>query len=166
MDAIRRVLDQTRTRDWSVPEVAYANLSEDTWSGQAVPGLAAIETYADQAVEEYRGSGELARRDVGVQWSPAGHAATLSWHDRTVCVLPVPAEQRDVVVDYVEEPEDRNREALLTGERRFFTRHYVDWRLYAGRNSVIEDGESFLRYARRAGDPDSGPCRLPMQLPA
>lgn len=163
VNAIRRVLDETRAREWPVPEMAYANLSEDIWSREAVPGFTAIETYADQAVEEYRGSGELARSETGVRWSPAGHAATLAWHDHSVCVVPVPADETEVLVQYVEEPEDRDREALLTGEHRFFTQHYVDWRLYGGRNSVIEDGESFLR--PRSPGCWSARIRLPRGLP-
>jgi hypothetical protein len=142
-EAIRRVLARARANEWPIPELAYIDVGDG--GSEAIPGLTALETYAAEAVEGYLGGGTLGSIGPAVRWAPRGHAPTLAWHDRTVCAMALAPGDDEVMLEYAEEPEDRDNETSLVGGRRLFTQRYVDWRLYAGRNSLVSVGETYLR---------------------
>lgn len=131
----------------------------------ALPGFTALETYADTAIEDYRGDGTLRRVGSAMQWRPraldpermltgdvsrslGASVPTLAWHDRTLVVLSVEGPTR-LVLNYYAEADDRLRARELARRMTPFTRRYVDWRLYAGNNSEVVEGETRLtRYGK------------------
>jgi hypothetical protein len=116
-------------------------------SGDSVPGLTALESYAEEAAGGYRGSGILEPLGQGLAWTPHGGPATIAWHERTVVLSLIPANAQSVTLIYEPELEDDGTDPLYTGQIPW---RLLDYRLYVGEHSSTVDGESwFHRFGPR-----------------
>jgi hypothetical protein len=141
---IERLLWRVRERGFPVPDTAFRALGDDRWVDEAVPGLTAIETYANAAVQDFRDSGSLDRRGPALVWRPELHRPVTAWHDRTLLVMPIQGSRRGAILEYAEPFDERGRLVGLEPRTRRLTPTYVDWRMYLGVNTEVVEGETQL----------------------
>jgi hypothetical protein len=147
---LRRLGEDARSSQFAVPELVFTNLRDSYWAGEGIPGLTAIETWARAAVNDFLGDGDLSVEGPALRWSRDSQTEMLAWHEMTAVLIPVGRGDRELIIEYEQAASDCERERVLVKGRHEPLQTFIDWRLYAGSNTAIGDGEAPLNRRQRA----------------
>jgi hypothetical protein len=150
-EALRTAIERATARasEFAVPELFFANLRDSYRADEGIPGLTAIETWARAAASDFDGEGDLSLEGPALRWRDS-QTETLAWHEMTAVLIPVGRGDRKIIIEYEQVADDRRRERLLAAGRHEPLQTFIDWRLYAGSNTAVGDGETPLNRRQRA----------------
>jgi hypothetical protein len=172
--AIRDLLELAASRNASIPTVLETELERLDARGLS-SGLLGIDGWGEEAAAA--AEGQLRFQDRRLIWTPQSEVPslpTVAWHDRSAVVVAIDPDFIELEFEYVPPHEDRDsyfslRDLWPVDEpRRLGLPEYIDdfesvldWRLYVGGNTLIIDGDMWLKRAgHRVGERLRGTLRM------
>lgn len=172
--AIRDLIELAASRNAPIPSVLEAELERLDAQGLN-SGLLGIDGWGEEAAAA--AEGQLRFQNRRLIWTPQSEkpsVPTVAWHDRSAVVVVVDPEFIELEFEYLPPRDDGDnyfsvRDLWPVDEPRClglpeYTDDFefvLDWRLYVGGNTLIIDGDKWLkRVGHRAGEGLRGVLRM------